>query len=107
MIYYVNVLVMTVVNYSMSLWRNNMIGTLSDIRNLYSNESFILGYVCNTIILPKEVTIKEDLTVWHDGACIINGMKDQSFYYGTYSKMVLEEMNLTKDQQKVKQKKRL
>ncbi len=80
---------------------------MQEIRNLYLNKSFILGYVGNTIILPKDVTIKEDLTVWHDGACIINGMIDQSFYYGTYSKMVLEEMNLTKDQQKVKQKKRL
>ena len=82
-----------------------MIGTLQEIRNLYLNKSFILGYVGNTIILPKDVTIKEDLTVWHDGACIINGMKDQSFYYGTYPKMVLEEMKLTKDQQKIKQKK--
>lgn len=43
-----------------------MIGTLQEIRNLYSSKAFILGYVGNTIILPKEVTIKEDLTVWND-----------------------------------------
>lgn len=62
---------------------------LKELRNIYGNEPFALAYAgkdqfdlnltTDNIILPKEVTIKEDLTVWRDGACIINGMKDVEF----------------------------
>lgn len=60
---------------------------LADIRQQYQDHSFAMMYydsnveqgslVTAHVIHPKEVTIREDLTVWHEGSCIINGMQDK------------------------------
>lgn len=57
---------------------------LYELKQLYGDSTFILGQYNEehkVTIIPKEVTIKEDLTVWHDGACIINGMRDKDFFH--------------------------
>lgn len=62
---------------------------LSELRSLYVDNMFIIGQynsAYKTVIIPKEVVIKEDLTVWHDGACIINGMHDEDFVHSKNDK---------------------
>lgn len=57
---------------------------LFELRSLYGDNKFIISQyndLYKTVIVPKEVTIKEDLTVWNDGSCIINGMLDKAFIH--------------------------
>lgn len=74
---------------------------LEDLYKLYGNKSFILACGGDTKIQPKEVIIKEDLTVWHNGACIINGMKDILFHHGE-DKKEMEKLHKFKTKPKKK-----
>ena len=74
---------------------------LGKLREIFGDEKFAIAHIggntnINTldwvlegkntlfdidlIMLPKTVTIKEDLTVWSDGQCIINGMKTDHLF---------------------------
>lgn len=64
--------------------------TLAELKQTYgNNEFFIAFYDLNTSIQPKKVRINDDLTVWHDGGCIINGMKDKLFDHALDQKSLM------------------
>lgn len=79
---------------------------LQELRNMYQDEEFIIGHKGDTLIVPKKVKIKSDLTVWYDGGCIINGMKDKEFDHHKNSVSELSSMmGLSKEDLKLKKKK--
>ena len=70
--------------------------TLQELYDLYKDKEFVIGHLM-PLVSPKVVTINDRLVVWHNGACIINGMKDVKFFHGTDIKQVMKEMELTKE----------
>lgn len=66
--------------------------TLQELKNFYGNTTFAIAHVSTYApIMPKMVTIDENLIVWHDGACIINGMKENNFIHDTSVKSLLTD----------------
>lgn len=75
---------------------------LAQIRESFQDNIFALMYynseakdslITAHIIHPKEVKIKEDLTVWDakKGTCIINGMQDKDHFIVASSIKELED----------------
>lgn len=75
---------------------------LSQIRDEFKDNTFALMYynaeakgslITSHIIHPKEVNIKEDLTVWDakKGTCIINAMKDKNHFQAALTIKELDE----------------
>ena len=57
---------------------------LFSLKCLYGTEKFVIACYndkYDQVIHPKTVSIKSDLTVWHNGSCIINGMTDALFLH--------------------------
>ena len=73
---------------------------LYKIREVYGDKDFYIAHIGNvtgdniTSVLPKKVTIRENLTVWDSktGACIINGMQLLSFLHCVDSDAGLKEI---------------
>lgn len=63
--------------------------TLAELKKIYGNLEFHIAHYDSSLILPKQVKIDDNLVVWHDGACIINGMKDKLFHHDFDKKVVL------------------
>ena len=59
--------------------------TLSELCALYPDRNILIACYnekYDSIIMPQTILLKNDLTVWHNCACIINaGMKDHLFLY--------------------------
>lgn len=74
---------------------------LAEIRQQYQDKQFAMMYYDSNVehdslvnihvIHPKEVTIRNDLTVWHEGSCIINGMQDKDKFMVADSLKELDE----------------
>lgn len=74
--------------------------TLAELKRIYGNLEFHIAHFDGEMIIqPKKVKIDENLVVWHDGACIINGMKDKLFHHDFDKKVVLTNLkNRMKDE---------
>ena len=73
--------------------------TLQELKNHYGNTPFAIAHVSTySNIKPKLVTIDENLIVWHDGACIINGMKENNFIHDTSVKSLVTAYNKAIDE---------
>lgn len=72
-----------------------MMNTLAEIREIYGDQAFALAQFTNLdhMIKPKIVTIKSNLTVWCDSACIINGMKGHNFIHDKDVKQVTTQLS--------------
>lgn len=75
---------------------------LQEIRNTYGDKKIAISYynseaegslITSHIIHPKEVFIKDDLTVWDAkrGNCIINGMQERDKFMVASSIKELED----------------
>lgn len=68
--------------------------TLVELRKIYGNMDFHIAHYNKTLIVPKKVKIDDNLNVWHDGACIINGMKNEVFLHDFDKSVVLSLLKL-------------
>lgn len=66
--------------------------TLSELKRIYGNMEFHIAYYGETLIKPKKVKIDDDLIVWHEGRCIINGMKEKLFHHDFDKNVVMTNL---------------
>ena len=73
----------------------NNVKTLAELKQIYGNMEFHIAYYdTNKLIHPKKVSIDNNLIVWHDGACIINGMKDRFFHHDFDKSVTMANLKL-------------
>lgn len=73
---------------------SNSMKSLAELKKIYGNMEFYIAHYDGNLIVPKKVKIDDNLVVWYDGACIINGMKDKLFHHDFDKKVVLTNLKL-------------